>query len=69
VTAERRLHESWLIPPGGLFDKAQFEDLLTKLEVHKEKVFGDLPVHFETVGHWLQADAAKGTVDILLDFK
>jgi hypothetical protein len=69
VTAERRLHESWLIAPGGLFDKAQFEDLLTKLETHKEKVFGDLPVHYETVGHWLQADAAKGTVDLLLDFK
>jgi hypothetical protein len=69
VTAEKRLHESWLIAPGGVLDKAQFEDLLTKLETHKEKVFGDLPVHYETVGHWLQADAAKGTVDILLDFK
>ena len=69
VTAERRLHESWLIPTGGIFDKAQFEDLLTKLETHKEKVFGELPVHYDTVGHWLQPDAARNTVDVLLDFK
>src|SRR5882724_810523 len=69
VNAEKRLRESWLIPAGGIFDKAQFEDLLTKLETHKEKVFGELPVHYDTVGHWLQADAAKGVVDVLLDFK
>ena len=69
VTAEKRLHESWLIPTGGLFDKAQFEDLLTKLETHKEKVFGELPVHYDSVGHWLQTNPSNGTVDILLDFK
>jgi Surface antigen variable number repeat len=68
-TAEKRLHDSWLIQPGGVFDKAQFEDLLTKLEAHREKVFGELPVHYDTVGHWLQTDPEKRTVDILLDFK
>ena len=69
VTAEKRLHESWLIPTGAVFDKAQFEDLLTKLQTHKEKVFGELPVHYDAVGHWLQTNPANGTVDILLDFK
>jgi hypothetical protein len=28
-----------------------------------------LPVHYENVGHWLQTDAGKNTVDVLLDFK
>jgi surface antigen-like variable number repeat protein len=68
-TAERRLHESWLTPSGGLFDKAAFEELLTKLQTHREKVFGELPVHYDNVGHWLQTDPVHGTVDILLDFK
>jgi hypothetical protein len=26
-------------------------------------------VHYDTVGHWLQPDAARNTVDVLLDFK
>jgi outer membrane protein assembly factor BamA len=68
-TAEKRLHESWLTPSGELFDKAAYEELLSKLESHREKVFGNLPVHYDTVGHWLQTDAARGTVNILLDFK
>jgi outer membrane protein assembly factor BamA len=68
-TAEKRLHESWLTPAGGLFDKAAFEELLTKLQNHREKVFGDLPVHYDEVGHWLQTDPTRATVDILLDFK
>ena len=67
--AEKRLHESWLTPTGGLFDKAAFEELLTKLQSHREKIFGELPVHYDNVGHWLQTDAGHGTVDILLDFK
>lgn len=68
-TAEKRLHESWLFPSGTLFDKAAFEELLAKLQSHREKVFGDLPVHYDNVGHWLQTDPAHGTVDVLLDFK
>jgi hypothetical protein len=69
VTGERRLRETWPIPAGEVFDKAKYEEYLTKLQVHPERVFGDLPIHYDTVGHWLQTDAAKGTVDVLLDFK
>jgi hypothetical protein len=28
-----------------------------------------LPVHYETVGHWLRTDTDKHQVDVLLDFK
>ena len=68
-TAEKHLRESWLTPAGSLFDKAAFEELLTKLQNHREKVFGELPVHYDNVGHWLQTDPSRATVDILLDFK
>ncbi|PYT38730.1 MAG: hypothetical protein DMG45_22370 [Acidobacteria bacterium] len=67
--AERKLHAAWPIATGELFDKAKFEELLSKLQTRQEQVFGELPVHYDNVGHWLQTDAANGTVDVLLDFK
>jgi outer membrane protein insertion porin family len=67
--AERKLRAAWPISAGDIFDKAQFEELLAKLQAHQEQVFGELPVHYDNVGHWLQTDTAKGTVDVLLDFK
>jgi outer membrane protein assembly factor BamA len=67
--AERRLRAAWPFVPGQVFDKAKFEELLGKLQAHQEQVFGELPVHYENVGHWLQTDASKSTVDVLLDFK
>jgi outer membrane protein assembly factor BamA len=67
--AEHKLHAAWPMASGDLFDKTKYEEILTKLQSHQEQVFGELPLHYETVGHWLQADAAKRTVDVLLDFK
>ncbi len=67
--AERKLHAAWPIAAGDIFDKAKFEELLAKLQTHQEQVFGELPLHYDNVGHWLQTDASKGTVDVLLDFK
>jgi outer membrane protein assembly factor BamA len=67
--AERKLRAAWPIAAGDIFDKAKFEELLAKLQTHQEQVFGELPLHYDNVGHWLQTDASKGTVDVLLDFK
>src|SRR5260221_796215 len=67
--AERHLRDAWPIPQGQLFDKAKFEEFLTKLQAHSTEIFKDIPIHYDEVGHWLQADEAKGTVDVLLDFK
>ncbi len=68
-TAEKRLRDAWTIPQGELFDKAVFEDFLTKLESKPADIFRSLPVHYENVGHWIQTDEANHTVDVLLDFK
>jgi outer membrane protein insertion porin family len=66
---ERKLHGAWPIAAGDVFDKSKFEEVLTKLQAHQEQIFGELPLHYETVGHWLQTDSGKSTVDVLLDFK
>lgn len=67
--AERRLRTAWPIVPGDIFDKIKYEEILLKLQTHPDQVFGDLPLHYDSVGHWLEADAASGTLDVLLDFK
>src|SRR5258707_12606227 len=67
--AERKLHAAWPIATGDIFDKPNFEERLAKLQTHHDQAFGQLPRHYENVGHWLQTDASKGTVDVRLDFK
>jgi outer membrane protein assembly factor BamA len=67
--AERHLRDAWPIQQGELFDKAKYEEFLTKLQAHSTEIFKDLPIHYDEVGHWLQPDEGKGTVDVLLDFK
>lgn len=69
IASEKRLRDTWPIPQNELFDKTVFEDFLRKLESHPGEIFGNLPVHYDNVGHWLQPDATKGTLDVLLDFK
>jgi outer membrane protein assembly factor BamA len=68
--AEKRLREGWPFPQGGeLFDKSIFEEFLTKLQSQPHEVFGNLPVHFDKVGHWLKRDESENKVDVLLDFQ
>ena len=67
--AERKLRSAWPVAAGDIFDKIKYEEVLTKLQLHQAQIFGELPLHYDTVGHWLQTDPAKATVDVLLDFK
>jgi len=69
LAAERKLKEVWPIQENTVFDKLAFESFLTKLQTHPPDVFGDLPLHYESVGHWLRTDPDKHVVDVLLDFK
>jgi outer membrane protein insertion porin family len=69
LSAERKLYAAWPIAATNVFDKTKFEEILQKLQSHSEQIFGDLPVHYENVGHVLQTDPTKGTIDVLLDFK
>jgi outer membrane protein insertion porin family len=69
LAGERKIQEAWSMKPGDLFDKKVFEDFLFRLESKRETIFRDLPVHYDTVGHFLQTETEKGTVEVLLDFK
>jgi outer membrane protein assembly factor BamA len=69
VAGEARIHQLWPIAPSAVFDKSLFESFLIKLQTHSSEIFGELPVHYETVGHWLRTDPGKHLVDVLLDFK
>ena len=69
TNGESRVRTTFPIAAGDVFDKIKYEDYLVQLQSHSKDIFGDLPVHYDSVGHWLRADLAKGTVDVLLDFK
>ena len=69
LDAEHLLQQKWPTETGAIFDKALFEQFLIKLESHPSEIFGDLPLHYDTVGHWLRTDPTKQSVDVLLDFK
>jgi outer membrane protein assembly factor BamA len=69
VTGERMIRDAWPLKAGDIMDKTAFERFITQLESHREAIFKDLPVHYDSVGHWLQTDPEKGTADALLDFK
>jgi outer membrane protein assembly factor BamA len=69
VEAEKRLRRNWQIAAGDVFNNGYFEGLARELVKPAASVFGELPVHYETFGHWLRANPEKHTVDVLLDFK
>jgi outer membrane protein insertion porin family len=68
-TGEHRIYSTFPIANGDVFDKTKYEDYLIQLDNHSKEIFGELPIHYDTVGHWLRTDPAKSTVDVLLDFK
>lgn len=69
ANGENRVRSQFPIAAGDVFDKIKYEEFLTALQEHSKDIFGELPIHYENVGHYLRPDPAKGTVDVLLDFK
>jgi hypothetical protein len=69
TNAESRVRTTFPLAAGDVFDKIKYEDYLVQLQSHSKDIFGELPVHYDSVGHWLRADADHGVVDVLLDFK
>lgn len=69
LAAERKLRQMCPTEAGTVFDKTLFEKFLIQLQSHPAEIFGNLPLHYDTVGHWLRTDPDKHTVDVLLDFK
>src|SRR5207247_9537105 len=69
ANGEQRVRRTFPMAAGDVFDKIKYEEFLTGIQCRSKDIFGDLPVHYDSVGHWLRPDEAKATVDVLLDFK
>jgi hypothetical protein len=69
TNGETRLRSQFPIASGDIFDKIKYEEFLTGLQNHSKEIFGELPIHYDSVGHWLKTDSSRATVDVLLDFK
>jgi len=69
LAGERMIREAWPLKPGDVMDKTAYEQFLLRLQYHRESIFKDLPVHYDSAGHYLETNPGAGTVDVLLDFK
>ena len=69
VDGERRLRNAWRLAPGQVFDKTFLDSTLAKLEKPTVAIFGDLPVHYAQMGHWLRPNPENHVVDVLIDFR
>jgi outer membrane protein assembly factor BamA len=66
VEGEKRLRAAFRLKTGDPFDRAYCDEFI---ESGARTAFGTLPFHYEKLGHYLQKDPDKGTVDVLLDFQ
>jgi outer membrane protein assembly factor BamA len=69
LNAEAKVRAAWPIPPGEIFDKTKYEEFLEKLQSHSRAIFGNMPVNFDTVGHWIECHPESKTITVMLDFK
>lgn len=69
VDSERIVRNSWRLMPGQVFDNTYLEEMLSKLEKPTVAIFGDKPVHYEKMGHFLRTNPANHVTDVLLDFQ
>jgi len=69
VDAERELRNNWRLAPGQVFDKTYLDSMLAKLEKPTVAIFGDMPIHYGQMGHWLRPNPQNHVVDVLIDFQ
>jgi len=69
LAGEAKVRAAFPIPPGEIFDKSRYQDFLEKLQSHSHAIFANMPVNFDTVGHWLECHPDSKTITVMLDFK
>ncbi len=65
VNAETRVRSAWLIRAGQPFDLDYYHAFVGDVA---KKALGDLPVHYEHIGRYLQRNQDH-SVDVMLDFR
>jgi outer membrane protein assembly factor BamA len=69
VDSERALRNNWRLAPGQVFDKTYLDSMLAKLEKPTVAIFGDIPLHYAQMGHWLRPNPQNHVIDVLIDFQ
>ena len=69
VDSERALRNNWKLAPGEVFDKTFLDSMLAKLEKPTVAIFGDIPLHYAQMGHWLRPNPQNHVIDVLIDFQ
>ena len=69
VDSERALRNAWRLAPGQIFDKTYLDSMLAKLVKPTVAVFGEIPVHYAQMGHWLRPNPQTHVLDVLIDFQ
>src|SRR5665213_62769 len=64
IDAERLLRAAWRQARGDPFDRIYFDAMLMKLEKPSPAIFGELPVHYSEMGHWLRVNSENHTMDV-----
>jgi outer membrane protein insertion porin family len=69
LDSERALRNNWRLAPGQVFDKTYLDSMLAKLEKPTVAIFGDIPLHYAQMGHWLRPNPQNHVIDVLIDFQ
>jgi outer membrane protein assembly factor BamA len=69
VDAERTLRNAWRLAPGQIFDQTYLNSMLAKFEKPTVAIFGQMPIHYAQMEHWLRTDPQNHVVDVLIDFQ
>lgn len=64
--AERRVRKAWKIAEGKTFDLSYFHAFVNSIA---KEALGDLPVHYNHIGRFLDRHPKQHTVDVMLDFR
>ena len=69
LDASKHLSYVWKLPHGAVFDGSYYDSMLTKLATPSRELFGDLPVRYSELGHFLRVNPGDHTADVLIHFK
>jgi hypothetical protein len=67
--AQNALRLRWELRRGAVADGSYVDEMLAKLAKPSAEMFGDIPLHYTKLTHWLRPDPETRTLDILLDFQ
>jgi outer membrane protein insertion porin family len=69
LDGENRVRAAFHLSPAQIFDSVYVDQFIAKLQKPAPEIFGDLPIHYTDMGHWVRPNTSTHMTDVLLDFK